>query len=1253
MLAADDIAVSLVGNGLLLALDAAGVQITDLHTAYNAAAKTLTITAARSAGQISMPGAIPGVTVNSAADTIAVDLMRFKAFDGLRIQGGIGTDSITIGPGGINLSAVTRGGASQGFSIDTGAGASDAIIVAHPISAKAAGGVSLTTPGTGPGRGLQLAAGVTTPRGPQTFAGSVTLVGNQSLRAGAGIAFTSTIDGGSRLTLSSGGAVRFSAAIGDTTPLRGLTIAAARSVAVNDSLSLVGTGSAAGTSGLVIGSGVNNVVFSPAAPGSARTITGFSGSGVHFAGGSVGSRLTNLSSTGNGIGLRLGPGSYRGTVVSGNTFSGNTADGVSLLAAQRLTLGTAAAGNTIASNGGFGIRAVGLSSGSVVEGNQIGRNGRGELNASGGVVGRSLRMPSAPGLAVRLTAPGLAAARTEAAGRFQFDLAVTVNGVRTTSTGEIDLGRNRLDVDVRAGQKSTEFRRIGDVIYVNAERLGSSGSTWVKLNTATQADQVSVRAVSGLLAALSPQKMLDAVTFPGSVQQVGSDASGEHYRGSIDRMTFASLVPLFDMFNVPANLGPIEGSSPAIDIWVDARGYVSRVTATMDDVSFTISLRDIGGPVRVVAPPVAQTGALGSTSATFLFGAGFAQPASLPPVNSSVSATWSAQLVDGVVQGSVHATSSTNQPLRYSFLSSSAGGKLDIGTVPVSPTETDPRSFTVLPYATWLNAGGSKGTETFDVLVGETTGFTRYLTGIPLLGTVAAPVIDLLQATPLVNDRLAPTIGASTVATVSIDVAAFAPANTPLAFTFLVPSFDGTPISTNFFPASGLAAGSTAPTVLNAPGLATPGLTNPYAVSGARGGDSLLVTATPGIAPLRNGGYNVVTWDPRGEFASGGILQLDSPFYEGRDVSAIVNWVATQTPAALDGPNDPRVGMVGGSYGGGIQLVAASTDPRIDAIVPDNAWNSLNESLYPNETLHTAWTARVLSSLEDAGVRLNDQLAAGLAAGVATGRLSDSMQALLAASGPTSLLNQLQAPTLLTQSITNVLFPLRQAIDNAETILANPYGTPVKMIWYGAGDELTSAERTTITQATLAWLDTYVAGNGQPANQIPAFQWFDRAGSHSSSSLLPFEPGFNEPTPISATGTGGTLTISPGAGPTSMISVPLTVPSGLQIVGAPSLSFTYSGRGTSRAVFARIVDTGTGTVLGNIVTPIPVTLDGEEYTVSLPLADVVYSSAGISAASLTLQITSSATAFANPSSGEVEISDITISLPTRSMLTQV
>ncbi len=56
------------------------------------------------------------------------------------------------------------------------------------------------------------------------------------------------------------------------------------------------------------------------------------------------------------------------------------------------------------------------------------------------------------------------------------------------------------------------------------------------------------------------------------------------------------------------------------------------------------------------------------------------------------------------------------------------------------------------------------------------------------------------------------------------------------------------------------------------------------------------------------------------------MLQLDNPFFEGRDASAIVSWVAENPLADLDVAGD-RVGMVGGSYGGGIQMVTASTDP--------------------------------------------------------------------------------------------------------------------------------------------------------------------------------------------------------------------------------------------------------------------------------------------------------------------------------------
>ena len=49
--------------------------------------------------------------------------------------------------------------------------------------------------------------------------------------------------------------------------------------------------------------------------------------------------------------------------------------------------------------------------------------------------------------------------------------------------------------------------------------------------------------------------------------------------------------------------------------------------------------------------------------------------------------------------------------------------------------------------------------------------------------------------------------------------------------------------------------------------------------------------------------------------------------------------------------------MAGGSYGGGIQLVTAAIDCRIDAIAPSIAWNSLRTSLYKAETVKRAGRA--------------------------------------------------------------------------------------------------------------------------------------------------------------------------------------------------------------------------------------------------------------------------------------------------------
>jgi hypothetical protein len=44
-------------------------------------------------------------------------------------------------------------------------------------------------------------------------------------------------------------------------------------------------------------------------------------------------------------------------------------------------------------------------------------------------------------------------------------------------------------------------------------------------------------------------------------------------------------------------------------------------------------------------------------------------------------------------------------------------------------------------------------------------------------------------------------------------------------------------------------------------------------------------------------------------------------------------------------------------------------------------------------------------------------------------------------------------------------------------------------------------------------VDTYVADIGDPAADIPVFQWWDQKGNTYSSELLPFQEGFNLPVP--------------------------------------------------------------------------------------------------------------------------------------------
>jgi ABC-2 type transport system ATP-binding protein len=530
-----------------------------------------------------------------------------------------------------------------------------------------------------------------------------------------------------------------------------------------------------------------------------------------------------------------------------------------------------------------------------------------------------------------------------------------------------------------------------------------------------------------------------------------------------------------------------------------------------------------------------------------------------------------------------------------------------------------------------------------------------FLQQLPIIGPMlVTPIVALIHQIPLIGDVLHPWLG--------YPVQLGLPAGTPTPQDVKVQSFDGTWIYVHFFPAYGLQAGEKAPTILDGPGLGLPGSTN---LDGQT--DEFLPNDVIGIAPLRSDGYNVVTWDPRGEWYSSGQLEIDSPAFEARDVSTIISWLATKPEVDLNSPGDPRIGMVGASYGGGIQLVSAAIDPRIDAIVPTIAWHSLNTSLYKDQAFKSSWGTLLEAALTLTLARPNPQILPAAILGDLTGLVSPADQDLLSARGPGDLVNQITAPTLLIQGTVDTLFTLAEADANAKALINN--GVDTKVLWFcgGHGACLTSFNNgDLIQQRTLEWLDRYVKGDASVTTG-PQFEWVDQHGQYFSSNTYPVKQG----TPIDASSTGGTLPLLPllgGSGPQlgviglgpigALLGLPsgaaatdainLTIPAAettRYVVGAPELTLTYSGTGTSRHVYAQLVDDTTGLVLGNLVTPVPVTLDGQEHTVTVPMEMVAQMLAP--GETVTLQLVASAFPYETIwTLGVLNVAGMELSLPT-------
>ena len=97
---------------------------------------------------------------------------------------------------------------------------------------------------------------------------------------------------------------------------------------------------------------------------------------------------------------------------------------------------------------------------------------------------------------------------------------------------------------------------------------------------------------------------------------------------------------------------------------------------------------------------------------------------------------------------------------------------------------------------------------------------------------------------------------------------------------------------------------------------------------------------------LAERGYVVVSYTPRGWWASGGEIDTAGP-QDMADLSKVLDWTLANTAA------DPaRIGAAGVSYGAGISLLGSAFDPRIRAVVMMSGWTDLVSSLYGDDTRH-------------------------------------------------------------------------------------------------------------------------------------------------------------------------------------------------------------------------------------------------------------------------------------------------------------
>jgi ABC-2 type transport system ATP-binding protein len=327
----------------------------------------------------------------------------------------------------------------------------------------------------------------------------------------------------------------------------------------------------------------------------------------------------------------------------------------------------------------------------------------------------------------------------------------------------------------------------------------------------------------------------------------------------------------------------------------------------------------------------------------------------------------------------------------------------------------------------------------------------------------------------------------------------------------VIDSADGTPIVATLMLPGGASRTDRVPAVIGTHGWAGSRSTEPSGLA----------------AVLLERGYAILTWDSRGFGESGGEANVGAPRFEVEDARALLSYLAGRPEIMRDGPGDPRVGWIGGSNAGGVQLNTAAFDRRVDAIVPEISWGNLIRDLLPGGVPKQTWDLALYASGKATGTLLGLQSPAGpqtgsyafqidqaFAEATATGTISEPIRQWFSERSTTRWSGRIRTPTLILQGTIDTLFPLEDGFANFRRI--RRAGTPVKLIAYCSGHSLTGCPypggdsgdpggegggRSLPDRRIIRWIDRWV--KGRDVRTGPAFEWQAQDGRYRGAPSWP------------------------------------------------------------------------------------------------------------------------------------------------------